>query len=494
MNAYAVRTLVIATACALSAGQTLAQEILLPAHRTEHSWVEVQHIRYHTTPLMRRAMQAISEGDDARAETLLREILVKHPDDNHATAHLVHVLDRLGKTSEAIGLVTDLLAHYPDYIDGWMSLGHLCTRAGKSADAMTAFEAVLARSSPADPHRVAAERSLAGLYLDAGNTKMACDYGSRWLAREDGRAVRLFLMECATREGQWDEALAHLDKAESLPPRPGIEERNALDIKRAFLLTRAGRLDDAQAALKASMNVLPGNDQRLAILKQLGLNAMDMGKPDEAATYFAAVLLEAPTPDIQQARLQALLDSGQSDLARFEASQLLKTATDPGVRSAAELALGKKPTASTTSTEATKPADEKHRHAGTAQVQNLIKLVAAQRHGEALKTAQDLAGPYPLDSSDAAVLEVIGACQAHLGQVDDAISTYTAALSVDPKRIGVLYLRGVAYMKRGEVESAGKDFQTFEDAAADPQAMNAARWREIGILAGEIGENNGRAP
>lgn len=324
LNALAIGLLVTGgiTSAAL-AEPSSGLDLPIPEHRTGHTWTESQRIRYHNTPLMKRVVDHISKNEDAAAEPLLRKVLERDPDNNHAKVYLLEVLQRLKRPEEGIPLAEELVTAYPDFLEGWLDKGFLCSEAGRVQEAIDAFENMIRRAPLDHPRRAEAEQNLAQLHFRAGEFEKAQVLGRKWAERDNSAAVQRFLLECAIRLEQWDEALLRLDEATSLSPKANDAQRGELLLKRGFLLTNAGRADEAEKALIEARELLPGTQHRLEITKQLGFNAMKLKHPAAAANYFKAYLIEHHDEAIARAYLDALMASKDWNFARVEARRLI---------------------------------------------------------------------------------------------------------------------------------------------------------------------------
>ena len=124
------------------------------------------------------ARAARAAGDSKGAETALRTVLDKSPDQTDAARMLVEVLDAQNRREEAKAVLDRTLARQPDSTDLQLALAALLESMGRGPEARTIYEAIVAKDKKA---WLAAVR-LAGLYADRGeNLEVAMDLAeSAW--------------------------------------------------------------------------------------------------------------------------------------------------------------------------------------------------------------------------------------------------------------------------------------------------------------------------
>lgn len=294
----------------------------LPETHGGSGWLRSQRIRYQNRPLWQQALADIGRGDDASAHKRLRDILTHDPQNNHARIYLIEVCRRLGKPEEGIALCDELLALYPDYAEGYMNKAYLAVQTGKTDLALRAFDALLQQSAFKGTLRVRALQDAAELCLKSGQMDPATRYGRQWAAAQDGLKPRLFLIECAVKQQRWDEAIEHIDRAATFTR--GEPMQGELALKKAYALVALRRYRDADEALMQAKERLPGVENRLTIERQLGFNSAVTTNPAMAVVHFKAYLLEAFDEAVARAYLDAVVASGQWELALAETRPMLK--------------------------------------------------------------------------------------------------------------------------------------------------------------------------
>ena len=153
----------------------------------------------------------------------------------------------------ALTLLERFLSRQPRSLEARFTLARLLSQAGRADDARTQFEAALAL----DPTNPVILFSLAQVAAQAGQSSLAQGYLQRYLdlpaeiARDNGIAM-LFLGQIAEEEKRIEDAIGWYAKVDA------GEQADTARIRRAILLGRLKRIDEALAVLRES----PPDDPR----------------------------------------------------------------------------------------------------------------------------------------------------------------------------------------------------------------------------------------
>jgi tetratricopeptide (TPR) repeat protein/predicted Zn-dependent protease len=355
---------------------------------------------------------------------------------------LIEVCRRNGKPEEGLALCSELLARYPDYAEGYLDKAYLATQAGKPDLALQTFDDLLQRPGLDSRYRLQALQDAAELSLKSGRPDQATRYGRQWAVAQDGLKPRLFLIECAVRQQQWAEALDQVERAAAFARDEPT--RGELALRKAYVLVALGRHRDADEALMQARDRLPGAESRLAIERQLGFNAAVTTNPAMAAVHFKAYLLEAFDEAVARGYLDAVVASGQWELALAEARPMLKRdALTPEFREYLQCTV---------------------MYANTHLGNWLAAYLGARQLSEQTGKA-----PYLLDSA---------ACAEHLQEYDEAARLYRAYLdrATDPAAtLAYHYL-----LKRlGRSAESAPDLQKVIDLPTAPADLRYAALYEL---------------
>lgn len=212
----------------------------------------------NTAVLLMAARLHVADRDDARAETMLRQALVRDPSSVDAGLALSDLLARTGRTDDAIAVMRRIVDRRPArYLEVWTSLARLLERAGRDEEAVQQFEQIVVanpddadisyrlalryldtpeklnqalelamaakRGRPRDPDvdlllgRVYSLKGLTGLAL--GSLRAAVD------ARPDSAVYRFHLASALERGGNLSQARTEYARALQLDPAfPGAEK------------------------------------------------------------------------------------------------------------------------------------------------------------------------------------------------------------------------------------------------------------------------------
>ena len=160
------------------------------------------------------------QGDDGAAEAAYRAALARDPTSIPAMANLANLVARQGRDGEAAALYRASAAADPEHVPTLLGASSLHFQQGSLRDA----ERLLRQVLTLDPTHPAALQGLGQLLATAGNPAGAADALGQALAvaEESGapaarRAELHFLLaDVARRRGRADEAVFHLNRAETL--------------------------------------------------------------------------------------------------------------------------------------------------------------------------------------------------------------------------------------------------------------------------------------
>ncbi|MES2439373.1 MAG: hypothetical protein V4584_09915 [Verrucomicrobiota bacterium] len=173
-----------------------------------------------------------------------------------------------GKDEEAKVIFDDFLTTNPDHVEALAARGRVLVKLGFPLAAVVDFQKAVSLTASPDS-RVIVDLALAlddsGKPSEAGR---AIDEGLT--TSGDAPSLLECALEIETAAGLWDSALGRMEGLQKLAPRP-----EPWMAKRAELMTRAGRADDARAAwtvLRDRLISLPslerGTPQNVQLLQQ----------------------------------------------------------------------------------------------------------------------------------------------------------------------------------------------------------------------------------
>jgi tetratricopeptide (TPR) repeat protein len=163
----------------------------------------------------RRAAEAHSKGDFARAEALLRRIIALDPGKADHHYNLANSLSRQGREEDAEASYREALALDPDHVSGRINLGIVLSRRGKLGEAKLLFESALAL----EPENAGALSSLAKVAALEGDGARAIALFERALARSpDEPETHYALAQVLRQQGRLSLSLASFERALALAP------------------------------------------------------------------------------------------------------------------------------------------------------------------------------------------------------------------------------------------------------------------------------------
>src|ERR1700730_7438443 len=231
------------------------------------------------------AVAALQANSLDRAERNARAAVSASP--RSAITHNVLgvVLDRSGRSNEALGEFNTALKLDPNLVSARNNLGRLLAQHGKTAEAIAEFERVLR----IDPAHVQAHYNLGALYGDAGDFVKAAEHFARARAA-DARDPQMALafLNVAYRANRVEEANAAADL---------VERAAGLDPKSLFTLGTVlaeSKQYERAARLFARVNEL--TPHAYEVLYDLGIALYNLDRNIEAAKYLAEAADMNPAP------------------------------------------------------------------------------------------------------------------------------------------------------------------------------------------------------
>ena len=250
-------------------------------------------------------------------ETLYRSTLEENPDCWLAHDNLGVVLERSGRSADAIGHYREALRLKPDYPEAYNNLGNALARMGRWNEA----EAQYAQAVRVRPGFAVAEFDWGNALSDSGRfVEAGAHYGEAIRLHPDYPEAEYRLGNTLANEGRLADAMAHYARAIQLRPdypeaeantglalatagraeealphiekavrlRPGYAEAHAY---LGFALAKTGRYEAAVGEYRAALRLNPGD---ASTHYQLGAALRALGRLSEAAGEFEAAERRAP--------------------------------------------------------------------------------------------------------------------------------------------------------------------------------------------------------
>jgi predicted Zn-dependent protease len=158
-----------------------------------------------------------------------------------------------GRPAEARGLLDRFLAREPDHVMGRIARGRALAQLGEPLAAARDFTHALEHLSADDAQpEYYLERARALVAAGPAHTEAAVAGLDEGLARlGQPVSLQLYAIDLELARGRTDAALERLERIAAAAPRP-----ESWQLKRAEILERAGRLDEARLALRATLDAL----------------------------------------------------------------------------------------------------------------------------------------------------------------------------------------------------------------------------------------------
>jgi tetratricopeptide (TPR) repeat protein len=194
-----------------------------------------------------------------------RRAAVLAPGDERIDFLRGRALQQAGRPESAKVALDRHLAHHPGHVEARIARGRALRALGQPAAAATDFTVAIDRSARPDPD-IYLERARA--QVDAEEVEQASAGIDAAIARMGAiPSLQLFAVELDVGQGRYEAALTRLDAAAARAPR-----REAWLARRADVLARAGRPDDANlayAAALAAIETLPPGTRRVPATAEL---------------------------------------------------------------------------------------------------------------------------------------------------------------------------------------------------------------------------------
>ncbi|SET33973.1 tetratricopeptide repeat-containing sulfotransferase family protein [Thalassotalea agarivorans] len=235
---------------------------------------------------MQQAIQAMKNGDPARAEKIASLQLLSTPSSLPLLQVLGHALSRQKRYSEAQKQVELLIGLAPDYAPAYEDMGSLLAMQGQFAPAVTMFEKAL----QLQPNLKLCRQKLAQALTALGKVEEASKHFSELTDRDDtigkvAKGAELW------KKGQLDEAMVIL--REVLAEFP--DNVDAMRFMALCHFDKGTNMSDAEALLRRALQIAPDFKQGL---HTLGSILHEQSKWQEAANTYKK-LLDISTDDHQ---------------------------------------------------------------------------------------------------------------------------------------------------------------------------------------------------
>ncbi|HEY0385479.1 MAG TPA: tetratricopeptide repeat protein, partial [Pyrinomonadaceae bacterium] len=256
-----------------------------------------------TRALLDAVVEALQKNSLADAERDARLAVGGAP--RSAVTHnlLGVVLDREGKTAEALTEFQSAIARDPNFASAHNNLGRLLAQSGKMTEAIAEFERVL----KIDAQHVQAHYNLGAIYAEAGDFKKAAEHFARARAvAPDDPQLALAFLNVAYRAERTAEAEAAADL---------IERAVGSDLRGLFTLATVlaeNKQYERAARLFARVNQMMPHT--FEVLYNLGVSLYNLDRNDEAAGFLAEAADLNPEPSETHFRL-GLIASARNDYA-----------------------------------------------------------------------------------------------------------------------------------------------------------------------------------
>ncbi|QCO58098.1 tetratricopeptide repeat protein (plasmid) [Pseudorhodobacter turbinis] len=383
--------------------------------------------------------QALSDGNLAQAETLVRARVGIAPEDAVAWEVLGVTLALGGDASGADAAYAKAVELEPKRLSAWVKRGDLAEAAGKMPDAMTYWTAAIEIA----PAYAAAHQRLGGAYAAAGNLPRAIEHLEAAVAIEkpDVFAVKTELALVYNRAGRPGDTLALLaDAATKKDARLMLALGNA-----------HAQLGDAETALSQY---------------QRGIDAA----PDDNALLKAKGALQVETGDMTNA-----------------VATLSKPAAAMPVDSFSNLQYARALLATGNSTDAIAAAERAASTDKTSDIARQALFVAARAHllnrdfPKAIETTAQLVALFP---DDPASWREHAAISGAIGRYPAAKDIYDEAIARFDNDAELLRGRSIVNLRLGQIDAAAEDAGLAASLAPD--------WLEPRFLLGEIEQARGQ--
>jgi tetratricopeptide (TPR) repeat protein len=390
------------------------------------------------------------QNDHDKAETVLRSLLQREPENENAVEQLTQLLLDEGKSQEAVATLKGILDRAPT-ARLWTLYGDAFTQIGDLAQAEQAYQ----KAAEAQPGDVSQRRSLAQTLLNENKYPEALEQYQRLVEMDpDDPANYLRLAEIYRQLRQLDKAEQNVLLAKQRAP-------GNLEViyYESSIYEAEGRLDDAirvlsdaVAGVKAQSEFTPSRRRTLAILyQQLGQLYREVSNYAAAVNTFEEMLRLGPEED-RRARVM-IIDTYRAarDIPKaLEASRKALEAypKDRAIRTTQALLLGENAQTDQAVSQLRQMLDGS---ASDFEIQIDVAQVNQQGRRwadaeQAVHAAEKIA-PQPSDKETAGFL--LGAIFERQGKIDQAEEQFRKVLQTNPRNAAVLNYYGYILADRG---------------------------------------------
>lgn len=228
------------------------------------------------------ATLVLRRGADDEAAAIYRQMLALAPYHHPALTATAVLQEKNGEHAAAIATRRTIAERYPEDMDNQRQLGLLLLDTGRLEEAGACFERLLAQRP---------EDSLASFFLGVVRRRAGRDDEALQLFASipsDNRFHAESRAQSAAIHERRDDVESALAVLEGIPPDEVTRE---IDLYRATLLAKAGRLDDAIARIDAWLEQFPGDDQ---LLFTLGVVHAEADRVAESEAYLQRAIAANP--------------------------------------------------------------------------------------------------------------------------------------------------------------------------------------------------------
>jgi tetratricopeptide (TPR) repeat protein len=330
------------------------------------------------------------------------------------------VLDRQGRSDEALSQFNTAITLDPNFVSARNNLGRMLAARGKKVEATAQFEQVL----KSDPAHLQAHYNLGALYADAADYSKAADHFARArAAAPDDPQLALAFLNVAFRANRATEAALAVDQVERLY---GSDVRGLFTL--ASVLAQNQQYERA-AALFGRVNM--AQPHTYEVLYNLGVALYNLDRNDEAAKYLAEAADINPAPAETHMRL-GLIATARKDHAN---------------------------------------AVEEYRHAIERDQKNATYHYMLGREYFDVAFWEGAINEYEraiaLDPKQVAYVMALGNANFRKNEWAPAAAAFDLAATIDPKIENIDYLRGYAHRAAGNFDQARELLERFVSQQPD---------------------------
>jgi tetratricopeptide (TPR) repeat protein len=268
-------------------------------------------------PFMRKLLEAYERlGRDDQQITMLKKILAKTPDDLELRVRLAELLEKKGRTKEAISEYTKMLPQLPkaERIVVMKNIGYLSYQIGRKTDALKWYLEA-AKHDKKDPNLY---YNIGSIYDELNKPELAEKYLRVALDLRKGDIEgRLRLAHSLFKKGKLEQAKKYIE--EILEQEPNHLEALTLY---ATILEKEG----ATKALRTTYEKILAHDKKnVTILFNLGVLEAEAGNAAKSIAYFKEILTMNPKDtEAREALFDVCQRFNKDDLAYEQALALIE--------------------------------------------------------------------------------------------------------------------------------------------------------------------------